>query len=87
MQISRSLKAKANEFSGGMKPTAGDPVNIGAIVGCDTESEVTRRTFWGEMKPDSSVGGRTDTAHNPTAYEGGPARRGLPGLWSGTPRL
>ena len=39
------------------------------------------------MKPAISVGGRTGTAHNPTAYEWGTSRRGLPGLWSGTPRL
>jgi hypothetical protein len=41
----------------------------------------------GEMKPAISVGGRTGTAHNPTAYEWGTSRRGLPDLWSGTPRL
>ena len=32
------------------------------------------------MKPAISVGGRTGTAHNPTAYEWGTSRRELPGL-------
>ncbi len=39
------------------------------------------------MKPAISVGGRTDTAHNPTVGEWGTPRCGTPGLWPGTPRL
>ena len=39
------------------------------------------------MKPAISVGGRTGTAHNPTVGEWGTFRRGVPGLWPGTPRL
>jgi len=37
------------------------------------------------MKPTISVGGRTGTAYNPTAYEWGTSRRGLSGLWPETP--
>ena len=63
-------EAKSYPFTGGMKPTAGETLNIEAHISRDAESEVGIRTpSWGLNEARYLSRGRTGTAHNPTACE------------------
>jgi len=90
--VARGWRNCYTELRGESPPLQGwdeaDSQRNGTFVGCDAESEVRIRTpRGGEMKPPIPAWGRTGTAHDPTVGAWGPVRRGVPGLWPGTPRV
>ena len=83
--VTQSYEAKAHPFRGGMKPTASETVLLSVVTPSPRYGYVP--LAGGEMKPVIPAWGRTGTAHDPTVGAWGPVRRGVPGLWPGTPRV